>query len=815
MSDKIRRIYEKLILSKPWITLLLVFSLIIFFAVHIPNFRLDASSDSLLLENDESIKYYREIKKRYGSDEYLLVTYTPQNYLFSDPVITDLKNLRDEFAKLEKVESVISILDVPLVSSQNISLKEFQKHIPTLLDTEIDRETAKNEFLTSPIYKDVLLSSDTKTTALLINFYRDDKWFELLNERNRLRDEDLDYSEVEKEFNIHNSVMLAEQELAIEQVREVIVKHGATAKIYLGGVPMITADSIEYVRSDLQNFGVIILAFIILLLTIILRSARWVFLPMLVCFSVGITMFGFLGFMGWPVTVVSSNFISLLLIFTLSFSVHQIVRYREYQSENRNASAQELVKHSTLKIITPCFYMVVTTIVAFGSLVVSDIRPVIDFGWMMAIGLAFAFLTAFTIFPAILMLLPKPKPRRDIDLTQRITSFFARYIQKNRHPILFLFVVMVATSIWGLQYLTVENRFIDYFKESTEIHQGMKIIDQKLGGTTPLDVVIDAPKDFLEFQEEEEDFYEYDDSPTISKGYWFNGLMLEDIAGIHNYLDNLPETGKVLSFHSAIEMLSSLDEESEIDSFYMSVLYKKLPEDVKQTLFDPYISDDGNQLRFSIRVFESDRLLNRQQLISKIQNDLTEKLNLEPEQVKITGMLRLYNNVLQSLFSSQIKTIWVVFITIFVMFSILFRSLYVAAVAFLPNVTITALVLGIMGWLHIPLDIMTITIAAICTGTADDNTIHYVHRMMNEYKKHGNYWQAVRASHTTIGRAMYYTSITIMLGFSILGFSNFVPTIYFGLLTAFAMAMALFANLALLPLLIVTFKPFGKEAKSS
>lgn len=824
MNKRFETIYESLVIKRPGLTLFVVCLLIGFLCYHIPKFRLDASSDSLLLENDQSLKYYRAIRARYGSDDYLVLTYTPTEDLFSNKTLVKLKKLREEILEIKAVKSVTSILDVPLLNSPPVSLSELKKNIPSLLDETTDKKLAKKELLNSPLYNKALISTDAKTTALLIDFHKNEKWHQLLKERNKLREIAIDreLSKIEKQklliasksFDEQSKIQAVKQQEYIRKIREVISNNSGNVDTFLGGVPMITTDSIGLIRNDIKTFGTAILLFIILLLTLIFRSFHWVFLSMIVCFSVGFAVTGFLGFMNWPVTVVSSNFVSLLLIFTLSFTVHQIVRYKEYQAENPNDEQSTLVRESTLKIMKPCFYMVVTTMVAFGSLVVSDIRPVIDFGWMMSVGLGFAFIIAFTMFPAGLMFF-KPAPiKSSLDLTEKITSFFARLIERFDKIILAIFVLIIILSVIGLQRLTVENRFIDYFKKDTAIYQGMEVIDRELGGTTPLDVIIDAPSDFadLEFEEEDDSFFEETkDEPKIISGYWFNSFMLDEVKAMHEYLDSLKETGKVLSFHSAMETISSIEEIKSIDSLNMPIIYKKLPDKVKEILFNPYISSDGNQIRFSIRVFESNYSLEREELINKIKKELTTKFKLEKGQLKVTGMLHLYNNLLNSLYVSQIKTIWVVFIFIFVMFSILFRSIRIASIAFLPNVTITALVLGIMGWFGIPLDIMTITIAAICTGTADDNTIHYVHRMRSEFKKHGNYWEAVKASHNTIGRAMYYTSITIMLGFSILAFSNFVPTIYFGLLTAFAMLVALLANLALLPLLIVASKPLGKE----
>ncbi|MBT8116643.1 MAG: MMPL family transporter, partial [Gammaproteobacteria bacterium] len=285
--------------------------------------------------------------------------------------------------------------------------------------------------------------------------------------------------------------------------------------------------------------------------------------------------------------------------------------------------------------------------------------------------------------------------------------------------------------------------------------------------------------------------------------------MLGEVTAIHDYLDSLPETGKVLSIVTATRMLETLNSGKPIDDFFLSILFKKLPEGIKASLFNPYLSEDGDQLRFGIRVFESDPSLQREALIQKIRDHLVNNMGIGADQVHVSGMLVLYNNMLQSLFRSQIMTLGVVFLAIMLMFMVSFRSLKIAAIAIIPNIVAALQVLGLMGWLGISLDIMTITIAAIVIGIAVDNTIHYVHRFTDEFGKDNDYWATVGRCHDSIGRAMYYTAVTITLGFMILALSNFVPTIYFGVLTGFSMVIALLADLTLLPLLLVLFRPLG------
>jgi len=821
--------YCKLVLDYPAVILAVLALAVLFFGYQAQHFRLDASSDSLSLKNDRDLKYYRAIKARYGSDDYLVVTYTPkQRDLFDEAALRDLKSLRDELAGLEPVESVLSIFDVPLLESPPLSLEELSREMPTLLDEQTDKEMAHEELRTSPFYSNLLMSEDGETTALFLNFKSDDKLDELTRARDDLREKAMDsklsadekerLKQLEEEHRVYNKKFQDQWQEDVAQIRNILRSYEDQADLFLGGVPMIVADSISYVANDLKVFGGGLAVFLVVLLALIFRRARWVFLPGAVCVSVGICVIGFLGLVNWPVTVVSSNFIALLLIFTLSFCVHQIVRYRECVRDAPEADQRSLVYAMVSSISAPCFYMVSTTIVAFGSLVISDIQPIIDFGRMMAIGLCFAFVIAFTLLPALLVLLDREPPVSSDDVTDKITGYFAGLVQKRGKLILAGFFMVVALSVAGISMLYVQNRFIDYYKQDTDIYQGMVVIDRKLGGTTPLDVIVDAPQDYLDYQAEEqameeEDGYGLSYETGVAGGYWLGPDAMEQAGAIHRYLDSLPETGKVLSFYSALELLQRIKDAKPMDRFYLGVLYNKLPADVKEIVFDPYISEDGNQLRFGIRVYESREGLDRQALLNTIRTHLTQEIGLADDQVHMTGMVVLYNNVLQTLFSSQIATVWVVFVIMFLVFIVLFRNIKVASVAIIPNITVTAMVLGLMGWLGIPLDIMTITIAAIAFGAADDNTIHYVHRMMNEHRKHGNYRKAVQSAHSTIGRAVYYTSVTVILGFSILAFSNFVPTIYFGLLTGFAMLVALLANLVLLPLLMVLFKPMGPEAE--
>jgi predicted RND superfamily exporter protein len=816
MRSRLISTYNTLVLRSPLATLIALTFVIVYFLLYIPQFELDASAESLILENDTSLKYYRGIRERYGSDDFLIVTYSPEKELFSSAVLADIKRLREELKQLEQVASVTSLLDVPLVESPPMTLAEITRAARTLESDDVNIKLAEQEMRHSPLYRNLLVNTQGDTTALQVNLVTNQKLLDLIDNREKLYekaktipDSKQRLTELSDQIKIENIVQKQKTEQTIIEVRKIMDGHRADATLFLGGVPMIASDSIGFIRKDLEIFGVGVIAFIVIILLVSFKSVRWVILPLAVCLTSALTMVGYLGWAQWPVTVVSSNFISLLLIITLSLVIHLVVRYREIAMIRPEASQFALISETVASKISPSFFTAITTMVAFGSLLVSGIRPVIDFGWMMVFGLTVSFVLAFTLFPAALMLLPRLDSQPGKDLTGKLTSGIANFIQRHSRAALSIFVVMVIVALTGIPRLSVENRFIDYYKADTEIYQGMTLIDTRLGGTTPMDVIIDAPQGEMLL---DEDLLEDGDITTNS--YWFNSDGLREVARFHQYLDDLPETGKVLSLHTGMQLLESLNKGKPYTDFKLAVVYKRLPEEVRKALIDPYLSADGNQLRFSIRLYESRKDMQRQKLLDQIYLDLTNDYDLDPEQLNISGMAVLYNNLLQSLFSSQILTLAAVFITILLMFIAIFRSLKIAAIAIIPNLVAAAQVLGLMGWFGIPLDIMTITIAAIVIGIAVDDTIHYTHRFIEEFSTDRDYWATVKRCHDSIGRAMYYTTITITLGFMILALSNFVPTIYFGVLTGFSMMVALLADLMLLPLLLVLLKPLGPGIKA-
>ena len=831
MGSFLIRLYNQWVLEKPKVWLGVLALIMLGFGFTATNFKLDASSDSLVLENDEDLRYYRSVSKAYGTDDFLVITWTPKTDLLSDESLAGLQSLKDDLLKVDRIEKVISILDVPLFNSPRITLSELSSNIRTLKTEGIDKKLAAREFSESPIYSKLLASTDGKTTALLALYKRDDKYFDLLETRNDLREKKWDskltreeavtLKKVSFEFKQYLAEVLDRQALEVQQVRDILAKYRDRADIFLGGVPMIATDMIDFIENDLSVFGIAVTSLMIVVMWLFFRSKRWVFLPMLTCIITVWVMVGALGWLDWRVTVISSNFVSILIIISISLTIHLIVRYGELYAQNPDAKQADLVSNTVRLMFQPCFFTTITTIVAFCSLVVSDIRPVIDFGWIMTLGISMAFVISFILFPSFLKMLP-PKPSVSAhDITERMTTGIALVALHHKNKILALFAVLMVVAGLGLTKLGVDNRFIDYFKDTTEIYRGMSVIDTQLGGTTPMEILIDADQnfyDYIKMLEKEKDEFEIDDpfaehDDQLDENYWFHPNKLLEVEKIHDYLESLPEIGKVLSMGTTLKVVRFLNEDEVPEDYDLAVYRKVLPENARKSFLDPYLSKDANEVRITLRIEETDPRLNRGELIEKIKRHLVDNLGIAEDRIRITGMAVMFNNMLQSLYTSQIETLGLVFVAILIMFVILFRRVYLAVLAVIPNIFSAIFILGFMGWMDIPLDMMTITIAAITIGIAVDDTIHYIHRYQSEFAQEANYRNSVIRCHGSIGRAIYYTSITITVGFSILTLSNFIPTIYFGLLTGLAMITALLGDLFLLPLLICQFRPLGPEHK--
>ena len=812
----INQIYKKL-LEKPKFILFLIVLVFSFSVYNAKNFQLDASADSLLLENDPDLNYLRSVNERYSSEDFFVITYSPKKKI-NNETIQELKKFVNEIDNIQWVSKTISILNAPLFESSDQPLIEKINNIQYITTPGIEINRALNELRNSPVYKRLIINDDA-TTFGIVAYIKDNKKYlsaleinkNFLDKQKNKKLSDKDFKEFEKHKLVLEQLKREQNknlELYNIEIRSHISKYKNIADINLSGIPMIADDLISFVKKDITVFGSGVFVFIIITLWFIFRDIRWVIFPLLSCFLSISIMVGMLGYLNWKVTVISSNFISLMLILTMEINIHYVERYKQLQAELPKKKENFLTYLTTTKILTPILYAVLTTALAFLSFIFCDIKPVIDFGLMMTLGLFISLFVSMILLPyLIIKFKPKASPVHK-SKESKIAKFFETIAINQKFLVLTFSSIIFILSIYGMTRLKVENSFINYFDKNTEIYKGMKLIDEKLGGTTPLDIILKFKESESKSTFADDEFFQGSSSDEYKDSYWFTNFRINNIVNVHKYLETLPEIGKVLSFYSVLQLGEKLNDNKKLGPLEMAILHSKLPEDIKKNIITPYISIDDNEARISLRIIDSNPELNRKELLIKIQKDLEEKLQLKKEEFKITGILVIFNNLLQSLFDSQIKTLGITFAGIFLLLLILFKSFWWSVVAAIPNFTAALFILGSLGLFNIPLDMMTITIASISVGIAIDNSIHYIYRFREEFKINKNYNRTIQICHRTVGKAIVNASLTIVFGFSILILSNFIPSIYFGIFTGLAMLTAMTLVLTLMPQLILIIKPF-------
>jgi len=820
------KLYRKLILKYPLSVLILLISSILIFGMNVVNLEIDASAETLLLDDDKDLAFTRTVAKRFETSDVLILAYKPKQELLSKESLQTLTHISNDLEKLPGVESVDTLINVPLFFSPIREMDDLINETRTLKNADINLSLAKQEFLTSPLYKDRLVNKDFTISSILIHLYDNPEYFTLLEKRNLLlhkqqisslsKEEKQVLHNVNTAFKAHRDKQRILDNNNIKEIRSLISKYQNEATFFLGGVQMISNDIVGFVKNDLLIYGSILILLLILVLGVIFKKPRWVMLPILICTLSVIAITSSLGFFGWEITVISSNFIALQLIITISIVLHLIVRYEELLALYPKASAHRLILLTMLSKATPTFFAILTTIAGFSSLLYSHIHPVINLGWMMSAGITMSLIIAFVVFPTVLMLLKKTPTLKKKKSMSFIPSLTARIVLHDKKAIFIITSLAIVFSATGASQLIVENSFINYFKKDTDIYKGMKIIDQELGGTTPLDVILtfsdeNSTVSPITATEEDEDSFEDEFNTLENKDqYWFTDEKITIIKKVHNYLTHIEQIGEVQSFATLLDTGKILNQNKNLDSVDLAIIYQKLPQKYRDIILLPYVNIEHNQLRFSTRIVDSDEALRRDALLKKITDDLMHIIDPNVATVQLSNLMVLYNNMLQSLFHSQITMISLVLLIVFLMFFVLFRSFKLTLIALTVNIIPIGMVFGFMGWLHIPLDIMTITIAAIALGIGVDDTIHYIHRFKVEFSKDNFYYFSMHRTNNSIGNAMYYTSLTVIIGFSILTLSNLIPTIYFGLLTVLVMAAALISNLVLLPKLLLWVKPLKK-----
>lgn len=806
-------------LIAPLSLILLLTGLCLVAAYYVQDFRFDASEDTLVAEGDPELAYYRDVSEQFGGEGFLVLTYTPTNQpLISPQSIQNLQQLVGQLEEIDGVSNVDSMLEAPLLQSPHVPVSELATGFRTLLSDDVDLSLAREELTQSPLFRNLLISEEGQTTAIRIQLEPDHALAEIREQRRELRaidnpteEQQLQLASVEERYQKVYSQHLQDREQLISQIRAVRDNVIDDVKAYLGGIPMIAADMISYVKQDVVIFGSIVIALISAMLFWLFRQLRWVLYPLA---STGMTIFlttGILGFLQQPTTVVSSNYISLLTIFSISFAIHLIVRYRELGSKNPDMPHQALVIETMKDKLAPCVYMALTTMVAFGSLVTSDIVPVMDFGWIMSIGILVSFLVTYALFAGILLLLPRAGDHARLHDEPRLTHFLSGLAVNRTRLVLILMLIVFVVATLGIGRLSMDNRFVEYFRDHTEIHKGLEFIDKNLGGTMPMDIILQFPP-YQEPEEEEASFFSTGTEDSNVRLYWFTPNKIQYLREMHDYLERKEAVGKIISLENLEQVAQTYNDGEPLGPVELVTAIKAMPERVYHDLIEPYASPETGMMRITLRLHETVPDYTIEGLIEDIEHHAVNELGFAAEDIRITGMAVLFNGMLQHLFDSQTSTLVFVIIATLIMFMLLLRSLTLAVLGLIPNVLAAATALGLMGYLGIPLDVMTITIAAIIIGIGVDDAIHYLHRFRKEYAASHNVRTAVSQSHQSIGNAIYYTSVTVIIGFSVLVFSNFVPSVYFGLMTALAMLLALTANLTILPgLLILAYQSKDKQ----
>jgi len=825
------KLYQKLILKYPLSVLVVLISSILIFSTNVAKLEIDASAETLLLNDDKDLAFSRTVAKRFHTNDVLILAYKPKQDLLSPESLKTLSHISDDLEKLPGVESVDSLINVPLFFSPIREMDDLINETRTLKSSDIDLSLVKQEFLTSPLYKERLVNKDFTISSILIHLYQNPEYFTLLEKRNLLlekqktssltKEEKEALKNVSNSFKKHRDGQRILDNKNIEEIRSIIKKYQNDATFFLGGVQMISNDIVGFVKNDLIIYGSILILLLMLVLGIVFKKPRWVILPIFICTLSVIAITSSLGFFGWEITVISSNFIALQLIITISIVLHLIVRYEELLTLYPRASSKRLILLTILTKATPTFFAILTTIAGFSSLLYSHIYPVINLGWMMSAGITLSLIISFIVFPTVLMMLKKTPPLKRKASEFSLPSLSSKIVLHDKKGIFTITFLVIVFSVTGASQLIVENSFINYFKKDTDIYKGMRIIDQELGGTTPLDVILTLSDEnntitsitaTLEDAEEDEDSFEDEFNNVEDQDlYWFTDEKIAIINNVHDYLTYIAQVGEVQSFATLLNTGKILNHNKDLDSIDLALIYQKLPQKYRDVILTPYVNIENNQLRFSTRIVDSNEALRRDALLKTIKDDLTHIINPDVANVQLSNLMVLYNNMLQSLFHSQITMIGLVLFIVFLMFFILFRSLKLTLIALTVNIIPIGMVFGLMGWLQIPLDIMTITIAAIAMGIGIDDTVHYIHRFKVEYAKDNLYHFSMHRTNTSIGNALYFTTLVIVFGFSILTLSNLLPTIYFGLLTMLVMIAALISDLILLPKLLLLFKPLKKS----
>lgn len=762
---------------------------------HSRQFEINAAAETLISDDNRDYLESSKATQRFAPEEFLLVVYKPRTHpLFSEQSFHDIRELTRELQALERVETVRSILNVPLLSemdglSSNIDPSNYVQQ-----NLNLSAEKLAGIFRDHPIYEGLIVDKEQTASAIQLLYRQDPKLTSLESRITTLKlkaldeqlsaEEALELSNLEQQAEPMRAELREQRHREVEQVLSIVEPYRSQADIYLGGIQVLGYELISIIKSDLSLFGSAIALVICAVLALLFRSLRWVIVPVLCCASSVTMTVGLFGLLGLKATVISSSFVALQLILTLAIVIHLIVQYRESLRNMPEANQREVVLDSVRRKLAPCLFAAATTSIGFGSLLLSGIQPVISFGWMMIVAMFVSTLCSLLLVPAINLMLPRQDVPQRSSLFRRFISGCHTLASKHRRAVYSGSASLAIAVGAGVVLLSVENSFISYFAQDTRIHKELKFVDQKFGGSTPLDIIYRIPEN------------EQSEIPTLS------AATIQRLQRIQHELQQHDAVGTTLSAVNFTELAQQINQGKPLTEYELTAVYWSLDKSVRKDLLGAFFAPDAQELRISTRIKDSTKNLDRKQLLNDLRADL-EAHGVPESEVALTNLFVLYQGLLEQLFRSQILTLGAVFAALGLAFALIFRSMHLALIALTPNVFTALFILGSMGWLNVPLDFMTITIAAIAVGIAVDDTIHYIHRYREEQARGPA--DISQRTHHAVGYALLYTTLIVVCGFSLLAFSDFTPSIMFGIFTALAMAVAMLTDLILLPALLDQF----------
>ncbi len=769
------------------------------------NFTVDASADTLLMKDNRDYLLTQLADQKFSPDEFILVAYKPKSEtLFSGEVLQRVVDISGELEKIERVATVRSITNVPFFGVAKDIGTELDPAGLTWQRNRFSAESMKNILTNHPLYEGLLVNAEQTALAMQVVFEAQPALQSLNRDilaiRQHLLERELTDEESVALQGLQDKKRVIDAELneirseEIRQIRSVLAPYETTGEFYLGGNNLLADQLINIIRSDLVMFGAIIVGLVIFVLYFLLRRIRWVILPLACCSASVIATLGILGWLDLRVTVISTNVIALQIILTLALIIHLIVQYQEIAGQEQTPAHGEAVREMIRRKFKPSFYAGLTTAIGFGSLIFSGVAPVISFGWMMVMAIIVTLVVSLVLFPALLLLLfSLEQDRMTHAWLEVLMRKGANLAEEKSGAILLAAAGVTAIFGAGCLRLSAENSFINYFSDSTDVFRELSFIDREFGGSTPFDVLYTVP------------------AAQRQSDLVLTAQAMQTVSNIQSRLENHDAIGNITSVADFARIAATANGKP-LAEYELTALFHTLDPEVREDLFGGYFSEAAHQVRISTRIQDTTEGLNRSQLIRDIEQDLAD-LGIGKESYQLTNLFVLYEDILSRLVKSQWLTLGIVYVVMTLALLVLFGSVKIALIALVPNVITTVAILGTMGWAGIYLDLMTMTIASVATGISVDDTIHYVHRYLDENRLRQN--RLIERTHLSVGYAMVYTSMVIMIGFGALAFSDFMPSVYFGILTAITMLIALVADMVVLPALLRKFYPRHRPSPGS